>query len=575
MPVLSTGQALLLLIKKYNKPPSIELKEPYLDKCNKLKSLYLLGPTEEEAKDLQMLLNDPLFSEPDFKENFTISKDFYVISEDPTRRYFETHLAYETLAKNISTLDHKKLENYMQTLDSLCSDQKEETKAKNTFLNELNFAIQQIDSHPHFHNDRFSKEDRDKLKILFNCTKKAYQLIQEYNVPLSEIYTNGQYFKAKNRGRIFKDHEAITHNFGILKSYMPVPKDDIAYAAMEFNLPKPSDGLNFDSDALWVKENFKRLVHPFVTSVSGTMLVQLRVIFWLYNNGTQHDVKNNDLENNNDVEKNHFFPFQKNEEFADFIKCFTSNFLYLLGGHSFYEFYGTVTTPEVVKHFNFIEDFKKINMSNLIDGPGGAFDAAIERAIYYNDMFINKMRMHGELTGVKEREYKINPDPPIKTPNTSSSLSTTVKDEVTHSAFLTMKDTVDDIKDLLRGLIVTYQNENKIITTQVADCHDVILNTNDLQEIIYHLNQLSSQLFQFEQKQKTEKRNFKTVDGIEQQMFRLLSVVNPTLTQVIASLKILEKDYINDKTRSFIVRNSYGKMIQLCCENNLSLNEQT
>jgi len=115
---ISIGQALLILIDQYQKNLAsgktlsgriIPVKE-----IAAIKKLYLSG-VEDEAdtridKVLQEIGDSCLFAD------YEILKDAKVINRDHTRRYFETHLAIETLHTTLGNLDQTDLEAHFKSL---------------------------------------------------------------------------------------------------------------------------------------------------------------------------------------------------------------------------------------------------------------------------------------------------------------------------------------------------------------------------------------------------------------------------------------------------------------------------
>ena len=101
-PTISPGQGLLLLIDHCKNDPI---------KVDKLKKLYLSGAeTTADAEEIKALLKDPVLS------SYKVSFEATTINEDATRRYFETHLAYESLTHGLSKIDHGELKAHADNL---------------------------------------------------------------------------------------------------------------------------------------------------------------------------------------------------------------------------------------------------------------------------------------------------------------------------------------------------------------------------------------------------------------------------------------------------------------------------
>ena len=103
--IISPGQGLLLLIDHYKNDPI---------KVDKLKKLYLSGAeTTSDAEEIKTLLKNPVLS------SYKVSFEATTINEDATRRYFETHLAYESLTHGLSKIDHSELKAHADNLYAL------------------------------------------------------------------------------------------------------------------------------------------------------------------------------------------------------------------------------------------------------------------------------------------------------------------------------------------------------------------------------------------------------------------------------------------------------------------------
>ena len=105
--IIMPSQAVLLLIEKYSKQDDIE-------KVLQLKRLYLLGAvTKKEVQTLRILFQDEALSE------YAVSFAYDAINSDPTRRYFETHLAHRTLIHGLQDVDQQDLDAHVKELKGL------------------------------------------------------------------------------------------------------------------------------------------------------------------------------------------------------------------------------------------------------------------------------------------------------------------------------------------------------------------------------------------------------------------------------------------------------------------------
>lgn len=108
-PIISPGQALLILIDHYKNDP---------EKWQNLKNLYLVGiDSSDNEEKINNYLQDSLLS------NYVISSTPKDINKDPVRRFFETHLAWETLQCAIDKIELIDLMNYLALInDHLSND---------------------------------------------------------------------------------------------------------------------------------------------------------------------------------------------------------------------------------------------------------------------------------------------------------------------------------------------------------------------------------------------------------------------------------------------------------------------
>lgn len=388
---ISIGQALLLLLDKYkmDRQKSLELKQ-----------LYLTGIVDPAA---QRLLEN--YKKDVLLNSYFISDDPQVINDDPTRRYFESHLALETLKATIQKIDYGDIETHAKFIYQLSpeteySDIQKKVLAgifdKNQYqykpgmkemidLTNAEFAdaINSI-THSNLYKD-FSKQDKDKLILLLksiylgviNCQ------LHDDDFPLP-VYGMGP-FSPSERGRDFKEVSQINVTStaaGLMKSTMPLPAHDNLMRNEAYPYQKPADRNIFDEEAKYVKNLFGTGVNIFSSSISGSFLSQLRVLKELDNKGK--------------------LQFEDLEKMKTFIACFISCLLFNSGGHGIYEFLSVLNIPEIKNEFNqHIHNFDSINANSLfLEDNEHAFDEALKRAIEYNNTLLKRTSVHEELTQV-------------------------------------------------------------------------------------------------------------------------------------------------------------------------------
>lgn len=361
---ISPGQGLLLLMDHYKADESLQTQ---------LKKLYLSGAVSAEDKEaFRRLLSDEILSK------YEILFDPKTINDDPTRRYFETHLAYETLKQNLSKIDTDELRSHVTEITEIApaggvrdmlmgyvqpifegiissrADEYEIEKA--TYFARIKESSTFKD---------LSTEDRTKLELLVKSAVLAVQVMEFTDFPL-DIYGSG-IFSPEHRGKRMVEEQKSTRSqsFGIMKGHMPLATDDLAFATDITPTMRPADQASFELDSTWVRENFERLVHPFSNSISGTELAQLRVIAKLRNDG-------------------HPGFTVSSEKMAQYHQLFISALLFGGGGHTLYEFIAPLTLAEVQKEFETTPGFEHIDLESLfLSGNEAAFDSALQATIDY------------------------------------------------------------------------------------------------------------------------------------------------------------------------------------------------
>ena len=142
---ITVGQALLILIEK-------NLSDTALQK------LYLNGASSEE--DLQVLnayLKNPLL------RGFEITADYDAINDDPTRRYFESHLAQLTLSKQLSNIPLARVEELYHDFQNLLP--------KNYIAQSRRYLNDVLMGNVHTSKFEYQTKARDFIKMLSSCNE--------------------------------------------------------------------------------------------------------------------------------------------------------------------------------------------------------------------------------------------------------------------------------------------------------------------------------------------------------------------------------------------------------------------
>jgi hypothetical protein len=372
MITISVGQAILMMIKHYQNQPVMK---------QLLIRLYINGINTAQSLDLFK----ELFAQAGFTKQYEMSTDHQMINEDPTRRYFETHLAFETLKNSINELDLHRLNNFCILLQATMTAEQREL-IEGYLSGEIKtqddpFAREYLDAFKKIATDEsyacFNGVQKDKLTLLLKCA--WFSIVVAKTMPLN-LYGIGM-FSEGARGRVAKpapdvqvlarSTKSLSQHFGLMKNYMPVPRDDVAYAEKGFEFVKPADINNVNPQAEWPQQCFSTLIHPFSCALSGTMLAQMRFM-------------------RNLVERDHTV-FASQAQFKNYIRCLTSALLFNSGGHSFYEFVAVLSLPPIRQAFSECAWFSSLSLDDLLKtGNEAALSTALDDTIKYHDVLLAK-----------------------------------------------------------------------------------------------------------------------------------------------------------------------------------------
>jgi len=451
MITISPGQAMLIIIEntqkqiermktsqdtkdsKSIKDKDIHDLEIFLEKCKK----NYLSKTDEKSgfnKELVNIIHEGIGRGFLNNKEYKVSTEYRIIDEDASRRYFETHLAYETLKHHLKNLNMAQLEQYYQSMianiPNFMIANYEEMLYGITLSDEgTEFcdAITKIKSNDYYKG--FDVNDRKKMELLIKACVMSRLLssFQDFaNDPLKiNIYGKG-YYSQSQRGRMqkFAQDDVASKYLGLMRSYMPVPRADIAFDPTDStsSYVRIADTNIFDEKASWIKEHFDELLHPYSSSISGLMLLQLRAISFLNDNKR--------------------LEYKTAKELGDFLRLFSSLLLYNSGGHSFHEFFAVLKLKEVKKEFNFMNDFETINLNHLLyENNKQAFNIALKDSIKYNNHILAKNKIHESIT---TRQFNLKKTNKVikenKQPDLKLFQSNTPLDEVQENLRLINKD---------------------------------------------------------------------------------------------------------------------------------------
>lgn len=401
-PIISIGQAVLLILQG----ETLDVSEH-----EKLECVYLCGcRNPEDVAFVEEIIHREAAGNR-YLQSCEISTAPEVIDADPSRRYFETLLAYETTAIDIKTMALLEVKSHYDALLQLIASYDPSLATSLTLAMDRELAppwdevmIKKIgaDVYEYFctiteAEKKYNVEDFTKIKYLIsstllgvvaNCiaTVKAKESPEKYSdLPLN-IYGTGYYSKER-RGRILDEGPHFFSTTGIIKSMGAVPyyNDPVRYEdekkPFDFKSTSNSRYVLGGRNKNWSDEHFEQLFHPFVNTISGTLLCQLRAAKKLL------------------ADKQ--LVFDTPDTFANYIKCLVASMTYLAGGHSFYEFTYPLMLPEMVTAFSDIPGFEEdMTLGHLFyETNTEAFHNALEKAEVYNLYMITRALMLAEIRG--------------------------------------------------------------------------------------------------------------------------------------------------------------------------------
>ena len=422
MTKISVFQALTLLAEKYRHDPSNRAR------FQQINDFYLTGVRSALSQEtLAGLLKDP------FLTGFEVSATKKDINEDPVRRYFESHLCHNTLATSLDDLDMFLLtENFNLIFERIPDNVQDlflaviEAKIIPRHIDEYSDGLSKLnkpDSYqslsPTETSGRATPEDilNDRKQKLIFIAKTMYAIIvinhknHADDLPLN-LYNlrPASPYNPINRGREerldrdlpdkYQLQNVRPHTLGIMRSYMPLPREDALFSEEPSNYSRPADQYTYidnhylsSSPYSVPKKMFSNGVTPFVSSISGTMLMQLKIMAVFLHNG--------------------IFPFQakpgdsNNVQLQLYIKSFVAFMLYNAGGHSLDEYLSILNYAIVRKEFEDLAGFSSLTLKNLFqDQNTVAFDKTIEQTIVYNNNIIQKKKIHHGIIEHREIIHK-------------------------------------------------------------------------------------------------------------------------------------------------------------------------
>lgn len=389
---ITVFQALTLLAQKYRQNTRL---------LSMITSVYLSGITSEKKhKLLSFLLKDELL------DNYDIRVSRQHINNDPVRRYFESHLAHKTLAASLDQLDLVLLTYYY---DAICNEiktydlwEKYQTLLQPPAKGDTCFNIRMENTEGIRILKKSSSyeslsptqiEDKEESTAILNRRKE--KMLQLANIsyaswflsckrgprlPLDIYHETKGHYSDVERGRTGRFGQTVrSQTLGIMRSYMPLPKDDALLSNEPARYIRPADQATYISGAKQTERAFLSLVTPFCNSISGTLLSQLKVMA---------EIMNKEL-----------FVYSQNEnQLKLYFKSYIAYMILHSGGHSLDEYVRVFWLPEVQDTFSGEPGFSMLTLDGLFRIENNlAFDAALDETIVYNQAILNRKHVAEEL----------------------------------------------------------------------------------------------------------------------------------------------------------------------------------
>tara|TARA_R110002126_G_scaffold291802_1_gene459179 strand:- start:80495 stop:82168 length:1674 start_codon:yes stop_codon:yes gene_type:complete len=387
---ITVFQALTLLLEKYRDTPN---------KYKLIESIYLTGVRNTRTDTrLNDLLEDPLL------DTYIIKTTKHAINTDPVRRYFESHLCHNTLATSLDDLDINLLEQHFNSIFNLIEKDEHNMMepivdgrippARPQFieywdgLNKLN----KPDSYPLFQADQ-----KEKLRLIIKCMYTAVYVPEEMPsgfIPFDIYFKTDSVYHERKRGRtsrIDEDrranghkhgvHQTVRpHTLGIMRSFMPLPVGDALLDNKPASFTRAADYFTYMQGSYHIPDQiFSNKVTPFVGSISGTMLVKLRVMAQL-------------------LRENKLVYTDQPQQLELFFKTFIAYMIHHAGGHSLDEYLQVLELDVVKREFWHLQGFSNLRLTHLFQKNNAkAFQASIEQTITYNNHILLKKALHLEL----------------------------------------------------------------------------------------------------------------------------------------------------------------------------------
>ena len=366
---ISPTRALLLLLE--NRGIDVEKK------CT-IARLLFIGRTPETAATFDAYMTE---AESSLASPYTIDRTPTFIHTDPIRRYFETHVAYSFLKKSLAGFDSTVLQtllNNCQTLFPQDGASLDLSKKGNEFANAMHLVTSSPES-------SFSSAEKAKLIHLLHMAFQgveapltpAINAMLPLNLHSTDVYSTGR-GRARRTMSILEmsQRSTTTSTCGIMRATDPLPMTDEAEApeAQTYKAPDRSD---YIPGVTWTEASFAKLTDPFVNSISGTMLCQLRIIL--------------------DFQQRGLLPSEAST--PEYFLLIASTCLFFLGGHSYNEFMSPLKLDAVMTEYaRYGIDLRRFDYTDFLLDDGMLNAEVLHKTLEYAHSIEQRALVRSELT---------------------------------------------------------------------------------------------------------------------------------------------------------------------------------
>jgi hypothetical protein len=370
---LTPGQSIFLAIKA--------CKEEGISKeiIDELKSLYLNGVRTKSDKEAITQIGQYLSD----NHNYSITTRHEDINNDPLRRYFETHTAYQMLKSSAKSLKTEELHAFTNNLKTnLYKYMPSENRGKmeyilagimhpslNKYEQEYAEMIGQLKSH-NFHG-LSPKACNNLCEIARSTILATNNTMFDKQMP-ADIYAESIFTMGMDgRGRTGRgDQNRAGSSFkGLIREGTPLPEGDIARSTQSPFL-RSADQASYMIESQWSQHLFSRQTQVFSNGISSTTLATLRNILMQKRLGNNHHA----------------------DDFQSYMTAFASLMIFNSGGHSLFEIFEVFKLPQLRELMVETGADNLIDSDTLLDewllkGQSEVLDKAFEVSSKYFDEF--------------------------------------------------------------------------------------------------------------------------------------------------------------------------------------------